>query len=194
MPDERIKQFTEWYHEKYLEVKGVKYAWKGGKEQKLMQTCLKYFDGSDGDSLQKMKDSCQIFLDSEDKFIIERGHNLSDFLTDPNKWAYKLLRANENKRRAENNQRIFRDSGKAAEDSIKIYRQQRTKPTTGDSWIDDMAENPEQWFKGFKLMVPLYKAGNPKLFEKLRSKVIEFYGKEKIKELWGKSPDSPFNS
>lgn len=194
MPDERIKQFTEWYHEKYLEVKGVKYAWKGGKEQKLMQTCLKYFDGLEGDALEKMKGSCQIFLESEDKFIIERAHNLADFLTDPSKWAYKLLIADENKKRAENNQKLSDDSRDWAIESVKRFRTNRKNPSTGDSWIDDMAENPEQWFKGFKLMVPLYKAGNPKLFEKLRSKVIEFYGKEKIKELWGKSPDSPFNS
>jgi len=85
MSDTRIKDFTAFYHEQYQKKVGFYYNWKGGKEQKLMQKCLAYFDGIKGEkAFDEMKAAVLLYLDETDPFY--KGHDLSHFLSKPEKW------------------------------------------------------------------------------------------------------------
>jgi len=181
MADSRIKEFTDFYHKQYQDVTGVKYKWKGGKEQKLMQGCIKYFDslktGSDG--LEHMKKACSLFLDTDDKFIIERAYDLSDFLTKPERWAYDLrVKEEKDARRRVNEKALEKQKHKSA--------QEVRQNITGKDWLEQMAENPQKFIKSFKLVHKLMKTGDPDLYKKVRGLMVEFYGKEKLNEYWGK--------
>lgn len=181
MPDSRIKDFTDYYHKAYQTVMGVPYKWKGGKEQKLMQGALKYFEAlkKDSDGLEAMKKAAHAYLNSNDKFAIETAYDLSHFLTKPEKWAFQArVKAEEEARRKINEKAIVEQKQLSQDRAIKDYGSK--------DWLEQMTEDPKKFVKSFKMVHKLMKAGDPMLYDKVKGLMVDFYGKEKLKEYWSK--------
>lgn len=85
--DSRINDFRTYAQQKYKLKYGVKPSWKG-REYKLTQDLLKYFDENfPEEAAWKLQEAYSAYLKDSDNYIEKNGHKLTSFAANPEKWC-----------------------------------------------------------------------------------------------------------
>lgn len=174
MADQRISQFTKFYHEEYQKKLGIPYHWKGGKEQKLMEKCFKYFESIFEDAIKEMKEAAMKYLQSEDKFYKDAAFDLSLFLSKPERW----LKRSEKRDRPlppPVHEVIPKSSQGVVYASIEAFKNK------AEPWI---AENPIRALKAFLTTGPILKKMDLEKYTWMREYLIELVGKKRAIEVY----------
>lgn len=170
MGDSRIAEITEFYHEEYKKRFGIPYKWKGGKEQKLMQSCLKYFEGIDLDNpIQKMKEAIGKYLKDDGTFYRESAHDLSHFLSNPARWLVIETRVRPLPERIEVGDKVVQEINWGE------FKEKFEKAA---------GENPERFVKGFFYTAPYLKKKDLEKYVYVRQYLLDLVGKERIAKIY----------
>lgn len=169
MADTRIKEFTEFFHQEYKKKIGFIYNWKGGKEQKLMIKCLSYFDSiKPENALEEMKKASLKYLESEDGFYSSAAHDLSLFLTKPERWVT----------RPDVRQRPLPPFV-----TNMVVSVSEKSSFTEESFYAWMVESPLKAAKAFAWGHCLIQKRNPKFHSKIENFLIDLLGEERFKKM-----------
>jgi len=193
MTDSRIHEITRYYNDQYKQKMGVAYKWSGGKEQKLMKTCIRYFENQFAEqAIDRLRECIDFYLSYEDDFLKETAYDMSHLLTQPNKWL-KFL----------NDDKVGQAQRKAQEAKLKKRDEQIAKlkkpqiDDTKDMSDFDLAvmisKDPVMFMKGFRITHSILKRINPKEYDRVRKTILELLGKEQATKLWKNAPEQIFS-
>ena len=184
------KQFTTYWHDLYQEKKGIKYDWQK-KDFPNINKCLKYFEKQGG--LEQMKLCAEMYLDSDEKFVVERAWNVVDFLTNPGKWLLTHKRITETRKRKEATQKAITENARQKSnkdftgwDYKKNERrwQKLNVPTFVNMVILEATPNPEKYFKHFLGSQHILKSRHKEAWREVSRALTELVGKERAREMW----------
>lgn len=184
----KVVSFKSFFLSEYKKRKGFDYAFTHGKDDKLIKTCIKYFEHQYGaKGLAIMKECAAYYLDNDDEFIVNSAHDLGMFCSQPHKWLSVLAtNRNEAKKKEINNNKL-----ECNQDKLKKQWEESVMSVTRtpDQIRADIRLNPKRFMNGFRTYGQIIKNIQPKLYNHWRQIVLDELGKEKAIELWKELED-----
>ena len=168
--DPRIHELTHlWcsdiWHSKYH----LKAPW-GGKEAKLLQRTLKWFDSNfpkKEDAKEECIDAMRRYVEERERYYADDKHPFSKFASKPEKWAHVWK-----KKEVKTWEPIVEEKRKVTWDDM-------------EQWA---TENPRQAVKGFKQTFGVLKQLNPERYESFKNFLLDLVGKEQAIQ-WAREPE-----
>lgn len=187
-PNSKIIEFKSFFNSEYRKRKGFEYGFSHGKDEKSIETCIKYFEHQYGEKgLPTMKECVGYYLDSDEEFIVQTAHDLGLFCSVPHRWLSLL-----SKNRTEAKQR------EVIQEKVKVnqgwYDKQLEKSLKDSTPRDEdvrgqIKENPKLFMRGFKNYAPMIKKVSPSLYSKWREIILSELGKDEAVKLWKELDD-----
>ncbi len=182
-PNHKVIEFKSFFNAEYKKRKGFLYSFSHGKDEKAILTCIKYFENQYGDQgFSIMRECLGYYLDSEEEFIVETGHDLMYFCTYPHRWLGLL---------SENRKKIKTDEVKKEKKVVnkgwyqKAFEDSLARASYNEEeYRNILRDDPKRFMKSFKFFGPILKKVSPLGYQSWREFIIKELGKEKAVSLW----------